>query len=216
VKFSVIVAARNESAQIGAALKRLRAISHDSPMEVIVVDGGSDDRTVSAVGEWADKVVELHTPHRAAQWNAGAKEATGDLLFFLPADAHPPDRWQQVLEHTWLATAMDKVAATAFSVDYGVSMPLKILAAWSNARVGRGVATSDHGLCTTPEIFKSVGGFPDVAKLEDHAFCKRLATRGRIVLLPDRIRPASRRIHADGAMRYAVGRVWSELWAKPA
>jgi glycosyltransferase involved in cell wall biosynthesis len=214
VKFSVIVAARNESAQIGAALKRLRAISRDSPMEVIVVDGGSDDHTTKAVGEWADQVISLPTPHRAAQWNAGAAKASGDLLFFLPADAHPPDRWQQALEHTWLTTSLEKVAATAFSVDYGVSIPLRILATWSNARVRSGVATSDHGLCTTPDIFQSLGGFPDVPTLEDHAFCTRLATRGRIVLLPDRIRPASRRIHADGALRYAVGRVWSELWTQ--
>ena len=213
MKFSIIVAARNESAQIGAGLKRLRHISSTSPMELIVVDGASDDGTADAAREWADELITLDTPHRAAQWNAGAAKATGDLLFFLPADVHPPDAWQQVLEHFWLATPSESVAATAFSVEYGAGASLRLLAAWSNARVRHGVATTDHGLCTTPDIFKAVGGFPEVVDLEDAAFCRRLVKRGRIALLPNRIRPASRRIHAGGALSYAFGRVWGELWA---
>lgn len=214
MKFSVIVAARNESAQIGAALKRLRAISSNSPVEILVVDGASDDGTADAAGDWADEVIRLESPLRAAQWNAGAEKASGDLLFFLPADAHPPDRWQPILEHAWIATPTEHTAATAFSVDYGSGPALRALAAWSNARVRRGTATTDHGLATTPEIFRAVGGFPEVERLEDHAFCRRLAARGSLVLLPERIRPASRRVHADGALNYALGRVWGELWFK--
>lgn len=216
MKFSVIVAARNESAQIGAAMKRLRHISQTSPMELIIVDGASDDGTAEAAKDWADEVVALDSPLRAAQWNAGAAKATGDLLFFLPADVHPPDSWQQALEHFWLSTPVSAVAATAFTIEYGSSLPMKLLAGWSNARASRGSATTDHGLCTTPDVFKAVGGFPMVARYEDAFFCRRLAAKGRVALLPQRIRPASRRIHADGAMSYALRRVWGELTAPSA
>lgn len=211
MKFSVIVAARNERAQLGAAMKRLRHISSTSPVELIIVDGASDDGTAEAARDWADETIALDSPLRSAQWNAGAAKATGDLLFFLPADVHPPDSWQQALEHFWLSTPTESAAATAFTVEYGAGLPLKLLAGWSNARAARGAATTDHGLCTTPEVFKAVGGFPPLERYEDAAFCRRLAAKGSLTLLPNRIRPASRRIHAHGALSYAVGRVWGEL-----
>jgi glycosyltransferase involved in cell wall biosynthesis len=210
VKFSVIVAAYNEGPQIGSSLKRLRQISQTSPMEVVVVDGGSDDGTVEAAREWADEVIELGKPNRGAQWHAGAEKATGDLLFFLRADAQPPGNWQQALEHYWLATPMGGLAATAFSVSYGAGLGLTALSMWSNARVRSGLASSDHGLCTTPEIYKAVGGFPAFPVLEDMEFSRRLTTRGRIALLPERLRPAARHVHSIGPLAYIARRAWLE------
>lgn len=211
MKFSVIVSAHNEGSQIASALKRLRQISHTSPMEVILVDGGSDDGTAEAAAAFCDEVVRLDAPNRGAQWHAGAQKAGGDLLFFLGADAQPPGNWQQALEHFWLATPVGGVAAAAFSVDYGSGAGMRALAAWSNRRVRSGLATMDHGLCTTPEIYKSAGGFPAFPVLEDVEFCRRLRARGRIALLPERIHSAARRVHALGPLRWYLGRRWLEL-----
>jgi glycosyltransferase involved in cell wall biosynthesis len=211
VKFSVIVAAYNEGPQIGSSLKRLRQISQTSPMEVIVVDGGSDDGTLNAAREWCDEAIDLGKPNRGAQWHAGAEKATGDLLFFLRADAQPPGNWQQALEHYWLATQpTSSFSATAFSVSYGAGVGLGALSMWSNARVRSGLASSDHGLCTTPEIYKAVGGFPAYPVLEDLEFSRRLAARGRIALLPERLRPAARHVHSIGPVAYIARRLWLE------
>jgi glycosyltransferase involved in cell wall biosynthesis len=219
MKFSVIVAAHNEGPQVGSSLKRLRQISQTSPMEIIVVDGGSDDGTVEASREWADEVLELGKPNRGAQWHAGAEKATGDLLLFMRADAQPPGNWQQVLEHFWLTTPAGGLAASAFSVSYGAGFALNALSMWSNARVRSGLASSDHGLCTTPEIYKAVGGFPAFPVLEDLEFSRRLAARGRISLLPERLRPAARHVHLSGPLAYLLRRTWLEtryrMGAKP-
>jgi glycosyltransferase involved in cell wall biosynthesis len=219
VKFSVVVAAHNEGPQIASALKRLRQISKTSPIELIVVDGGSDDGTVAAAGDWADRVIPLDRTSRGAQWDAGAQAATGDLLFFLRADAQPPGNWQQALEHFWLTTPVENVAAVGFSVDYGGGAGLRLLSAWSNARVRRGMIGADHGICTTPEIYKATGGFPPFPELEDLEFSRRLAARGRVHLLRDVIHAAARRLRSQGPLRYAARRLWLEsrykLGAKP-
>ena len=179
-------------------------------MEIIVIDGGSDDGTAIVAKEWADEVLDLGKPNRGAQWHAGAEKATGDLLFFLRADAQPPGNWQQALEHYWLATPMEGLAATAFSVSYGAGVGLSALSMWSNARVHSGLASSDHGLCTTSEIYKAVGGFPAFPVLEDLEFSRRLGTRGRIALLPERLRPAARHVHSIGPLAYITKRLWLE------
>lgn len=210
MKFSVIVAAHNEGPQIASALKRLRQISKMSPAEVIVVDGGSDDDTVPAAREWCDQVLVLDRPNRGVQWHAGAQKATGDLLFFLRADVHPPGNWQQALEHFWLVTPVEDVSAAVFRVDYGDGLSLRALSAWSNARVRAGLAGADHGLCTTPEIYRAVGGYPPFAELEDFEFSRRLRARGRIALLRERVHAAARRLRSQGPFRYALRRIWKE------
>src|SRR5206468_2564631 len=123
------------------SLKRLRQISQNSPMELIVVDGGSDDKTADLAREWADQVLVQDAPNRGKQLDEGAKKANGDLLFFLRADAQPPGSWQQALEHFWLASHPEKVAATVFSVDYGASFSLKLAPRMATPPVGwRGAA----------------------------------------------------------------------------
>ena len=210
MKFSVVIAARNEGPQIASGLKRLRQISSTSPMELIVVDGGSDDGTADAARDWADTVLALDVPNRGAQWDAGARKATGDLLFFLRADAQPPVNWQQALEHFWLTSPVERVAAVAFSVDYGGGFGLRALSAWSNSRVRRGVVGADHGVCTTPEVYAAVGGFPPFPELEDYEFSRRLSARGRIARLPEVTHAAARRIRSQGPFGYLARRLWVE------
>lgn len=220
MKFSVVVATWNEGAQIASSLKRLRQISQNSPMELLVVDGGSDDKTADLAREWADHVIVQDQPNRGKQLDAGARKATGDLLFFLRADAQPPGTWQQALEHFWLATHPEKVAATVFSVDYGAALSLKLAARLSNASVGwRNAAAGEHGLCTTPELYRDAGGFPPLPYREDIVFCDRLSRLGKIVLLKERIWPAGRKMHRTGALSTAVHDAWLglrfKLGAKP-
>ena len=69
---------------------------------------------------------------------------------------------------------------------------------------------ADHGICTTPEIYKAVGGFPPFPELEDFEFSRRLAARGRVRLLPEVIHAAARRLRSRGPLAYVSGRLWLE------
>src|SRR5881275_3287524 len=84
---SVIVPVLNEEKTIEATLQALVALA---PYEIIVVDGGSRDRTREICGRFAVKVLSSERG-RAQQMNFGARRAGGDVLLFLHADTRLPD-----------------------------------------------------------------------------------------------------------------------------
>ncbi|MGD8956151.1 MAG: glycosyltransferase, partial [Chromatiaceae bacterium] len=87
-RLSIIVPALNEADRIAgllADLDPLRQRRH----EVIVVDGGSDDPTAAIAAPRADRVITAERG-RARQMNAGARLASGDVLWFLHADSRVP------------------------------------------------------------------------------------------------------------------------------
>lgn len=209
MKFSIVIPAWNEAYHIVQSLKRLREISDPAHSEIILVDGGSTDKTVSVARPWVDRVETLASPNRGAQLHRGASVATGDMLFFLHADTQPPMNWQERLEKFWLAGLREDVAATVFSVDYGSRWNYQLVAWGQNLRTSwLQVAFGDQGFCTTLEIYRKSGGFPEIPLMEDVAFCERLRRCGRIALLPDRILPATRRLLRNGPLRNAARNAW--------
>jgi GT2 family glycosyltransferase len=85
---SVIVPVYNGAATLGGCLEALYA-SRDVLFEVIVVDDGSTDATRQIAAHYPCRVLVLPQNMGAARAkNAGAAEATGDVLFFTDADVH--------------------------------------------------------------------------------------------------------------------------------
>src|SRR5690242_16321240 len=89
MKLSIIVPALNEAEDIAAALRALAPFMRGGA-EVIVVDGGSRDRTAELARPLANRVI-VASRGRASQMNAGAEIATGDVLLFLHADTRLPE-----------------------------------------------------------------------------------------------------------------------------
>src|SRR5262249_48768392 len=88
---SIIIPTLNEEAQIGATLAALRPCAANYGAEIIVVDGGSVDRTLEIARRFDfARVVEFNLAHRGLQMNEGARSAIGDALLFLHADAVAP------------------------------------------------------------------------------------------------------------------------------
>lgn len=212
MKFSVIIPAWNEGRQIGASLRRLRQISDSEHLEIILVDGGSSDDTIEKARRWADRIEVVGSPNRGLQMHAGAKAATGDLLFFLHADCQPPGDWQRTLERFWLSPHQPAPSATVFSVSYGRHWDYRLVAWGQNMRVNlRQIAYGDAGFCTTRELYEASGGFPEIPLMEDVVFSRRLTELGPIVRLPHRIHPGARRLHAVGPLRNSLSNFWLRL-----
>jgi glycosyltransferase involved in cell wall biosynthesis len=210
MKFSVIISCWNDGFHMQSTLKRLRQIS-TTPVEVILVDGNSDDDTVVQARDWADEVIVWPRPNCGEQFHAGAKKASGDMLLFLRADTQLPGNWQQALEHLWLSPTLGAVAAAVFSVDYGAGLSLR-LASWATNSAARwwGQARGDHGLCTTAHIYRQSGGYPPIPYREDLVFCERLRSLGAIAVLPECVWPSARRMRRLGVWHCAAVHLWLE------
>ncbi|MDD5657973.1 MAG: hypothetical protein PHF00_12050, partial [Elusimicrobia bacterium] len=72
-------------------------------------------------------------------------------------------------------------------------------------------ARLDHGLCTTAEIYRQTGGFPQLPCLADLMFCGRLREAGRNAVLPERVRSSANRLHRYGLAGLCARQAWLEL-----
>ncbi len=88
-KISIIIPVLNEAA---ALPKTLTSIQKGSNIEIIVVDGGSEDETVAIAQSYGITALSS-PPGRATQMNNGAAVATGDILLFLHADTRLPNNF---------------------------------------------------------------------------------------------------------------------------
>jgi glycosyltransferase involved in cell wall biosynthesis len=82
---SVVVTTKNEEKNIRRCLESITQSSY-KPVEIIVVDNGSSDRTVKIANEYTTQVFQ-HGPERSAQRNYGmSQKATGDFVMYVDAD----------------------------------------------------------------------------------------------------------------------------------
>ncbi len=196
-RISVIIPALNEAANIVAllaALHPLRRLGH----QIILVDGGSTDRTAQLAAPWCDHV--LTAPRgRAAQMNVGAAKATGDLLWFLHADSPPGP---PVL-HQIRTVAGGRGAWGRFDVRLGGDAWLLRVVSWSMNLRSRlsGICTGDQGIFVRRELFQRLGGYADISLMEDIELCTRLRRIARPRCLPGPLLTSSRRWEQAGILR---------------
>ncbi|MGJ3254942.1 MAG: TIGR04283 family arsenosugar biosynthesis glycosyltransferase [Alcanivorax sp.] len=197
---SVIVPVRNEAGNLAATLAMLRDALQAGD-ELVVVDGGSTDGSVEIARELADRVV-LSAPGRARQMNAGARQASGDWLWFVHADSQLDGSHRQQL--TRLPT---DARWGRFDVRLsGQRFLFRVIGAMINLRSRfSGIATGDQGIFVRRDIFTALEGYPDQPLMEDIALSRRLKQQqGRPCCLRPALTTSSRRWEVKGA--------WPTIW----
>jgi len=167
---------------------------------VIVVDGGSADRTREIAAPLCD--LALVAPRgRALQMNAGARAARGGALVFLHADTRLPPQTDEVVLESLKAHLWGRFDVTI----EGRHRLLPLIAGAMNLRSRlTGIATGDQAIFVRREAFD---GFPEIALMEDVAFSKAMKRRGSPACLRSRVLTSGRRWEARGVLR-TVALMW--------
>lgn len=219
MKIAVIIPTLNEEQALPETLQRTTALGFD---DIIVVDGGSSDRTQEIVRDLLVRCskfdiqslpnLEPRTsnlrllaspPGRAWQMNAGASHSQADVLLFLHADTHLPDEARHAIER-----ALDDPACIGGRFDVRFERDTGL--AWLIARLislrsrWSGIATGDQALFVRHEVFARLGGFTDIPIMEDVDFTRRLKRAGRVAPLRAHVVTSYRRWDRHGALRIIV------------
>lgn len=217
---AVIIPTLNEEQALPETLQRTTALGFD---DIIVVDGGSSDRTLEIVRDLqvrrstfdvqpfpnleprtSNSIIPLTSaPGRARQMNAGASHSQADVLLFLHADTHLPDEARHAIEG-----ALDDPACVGGRFDVRFERDTGL--AWLIARLislrsrWSGIATGDQALFVRHEVFARLGGFTDIPIMEDVDFTRRLKRAGCTAPLRAHVVTSYRRWDRHGALRIIV------------
>lgn len=192
---SIVMPVLDEGEAIVPALTRLAPFRRRSA-EVIVADGGSRDRTAELARLLADRIVTAPRG-RASQMNAGAAQASGDVLLFLHADTVLPADADRLVPDG-LRRSGNVWGRFDIRID-GANPWLPVVAAAMNARSRvTGIATGDQAIFVAKSAFVACGGYPDIALMEDIALSRRLKRLGRPLCLRERVVTSGRRWDEHG------------------
>jgi len=170
LRLSIIIPTLNEETAIGDLLVDLAPLRKKGH-QVILVDGGSTDRTLEVAAPAVDRVIQSACG-RASQMNAGARDADGDVLWFLHADTRVPGEAAGELSRA--CTRGSRWGRFDVSLS-GSHWLLRVVARMMNLRSRlTGVASGDQGIFVMRDTFHAVSGFPQIPLMEDIAMSKTL------------------------------------------
>ncbi|MGE0703645.1 MAG: TIGR04283 family arsenosugar biosynthesis glycosyltransferase [Vicinamibacterales bacterium] len=192
-RVSAIVPVLNEASRVGPLVQSLLRMGIH---EVIVVDGGSTDGTADHARSTGQCQVLAAPRGRASQMNAGARVATGTVLWFVHADSQPPPDALVLIDEVMSG---GDVVAGAFHILTVADTP-GWPARWLRLANVRSYYTrlpyGDQAIFVRRDTFEQIGGFPVQPLFEDLELSRRLRRMGRIQTVPRTVIVSGRRFMA--------------------
>ncbi|MBQ3370044.1 MAG: TIGR04283 family arsenosugar biosynthesis glycosyltransferase [Mogibacterium sp.] len=187
IAVSIIVPLYNEELTVNTMMDQLRPYKDEA--EIIFVDGGSSDATLTLIGD-EFRVISCERG-RGRQLNEGVAASCGDVLFFLHCDSVLPKGFLGEIKRCMMRKPFG-CFGVRFDSNNFFMLTNRII---SNYRAALGgVAFGDQGMFIERKLFFDEGMFPEIPVMEDYEFSIRMKKRGyRPAMARRRILTSSRR-----------------------
>jgi rSAM/selenodomain-associated transferase 2 len=216
---SIVIPTLNESSSLEHTLKRLTALS-PSPLEIIVVDGGSRDDTIAIATQFATtspvavKILTCNCCGRSVQMNQGAKAANGDIVCFLHADTQIPGDAIAVIENTLKDSTIAlggfiSIMCGTYTTRWGISLHNFLKTYYTPFLFrphlffrGLRLLFGDQVMFCRRFDFWDCDGFNEALPImEDGDLCLRLIRKGRVQQINRIVESSDRRVACWGAWK---------------
>tara|TARA_R110000868_G_scaffold361802_1_gene623800 strand:- start:583 stop:1389 length:807 start_codon:yes stop_codon:yes gene_type:complete len=198
---SIVVPTLNES-KTGYLAKILSAYHGLANIEVICVDGGSSDDTVSLIQQSYAKLINTDICSRAGRLNAGIKQAKFDMVLL-----HHPRSLVDIKGIKALAKHTPELRWGAFTHQFNIRHPLLNFTSWYSNYVrgdSRGIYYLDHCVFAQKQLLFDIGLIPEVDIFEDTELCLKLRQYAKGVRLPNISQTSAIRFQSQGIYQQAI------------
>lgn len=198
---SIIIPVLNEETGILRLLDHLKENSFFATNQIIVVDGGSTDKTPELVKEHSGVVFLSSEKGRAKQMNTGAKSATFEILYFLHADSFPPLNFDQLI----LKETNSGNPAGCFQMKFDIDHWWLNLMGWLTKFNHKACRGGDQSLFITKALFSELKGFNEnFVVYEDNELIGRLYHKKVFRVIPESITTSARKYEEIGVWKLQV------------
>ncbi len=205
--FSIIIPVLNESSIINHTVEHVYSIGSGSDIEVIVIDGDYEGKTISVLRN-KEVIKDISPMGRGKQMNKGASLAKGEILLFLHADTELPEHALRTI-----SSVMDRGQYAGGAFDLGIKSDRSVFRlieklVYVRTRLTR-VPYGDQAIFIKKNYFDRMNGFEEIPLMEDLEFMRRMKRSGyKICIIPQKVITSPRRWEREGVIGCTL-RNWS-------
>jgi glycosyltransferase involved in cell wall biosynthesis len=198
---SIIIPTLNEEEYLPILLNQIKK-QNFSDYEIIVADGGSNDKTVEIAKQFGCIITKGGNPAQGR--NGGAKIAKGDVFLFMDADnIYLPDNFLEKLLNEFKKRNLGVASFPIYPKGNWFDKFAYGLYNWWVKTTQKFLAYATNSVLVKREVFEKVGGFDQDIKIgEDHDFAKRSAKISKFGFIEtEPVLTSTRRFERDGRLK---------------
>ncbi len=205
---TAIVPVCNETPEVLQNICELAQI--EGVEELLIIDASSCQDTIYNLEKLQSehdivRVIYSNTANRAYQMNLGASHVQNGILWFVHADTSVPKDAPQII--------LDSISSQRpwgrFDVKFTNStLIMRLVAILINLRSAiTEICTGDQAIFVDRKVFNKLGGFPEIAIMEDVALSKKLKSFGNCIRIHKPVTTSARRWETRGYL-WTIVQMW--------